>query len=105
MTNGIGKTATKVDKYADGSLRYVQYHDTKVIETLGALTYLKTGGYNTATTRRRINQAAKLYDLNVRVFQVRGELYVKSGSKTFAWKNVDKEIVIDGRTGEINYSG
>ena len=62
----------------DGWTRMV-YHNTCVAkfhaETRKVV--LNHGGYQTVTTKKRMNQFAKMFDLGYRVFQVKGEWFVQ----------------------------
>ncbi len=76
---GIGKHATTVSRLENvaGSVTTIRYHDTDVVQFTPLTICLDSGGHLTATTKRRINQAAGLFDLPIRVYQHQGEWYVK----------------------------
>ena len=63
----IGRTATTV-KTKDGLTR-IQYHSTVVVEFDQEQIRLDSGGWQTATTKSRMNQASNQFDLGYRVFQ------------------------------------
>ena len=100
--NRIGKVSTHYETYSDGDLMYCQYHKTKVISAFKGEIELRTGGYNTVTTRLRINQAARQFRLNVRVYQLKGVLYVETKHDRFQWHQITKSVKID-RAGAIAY--
>ena len=74
----IGKTATTVARDADGVLR-VTYHATAVVTVAadGTVT-LNSGGWRTATTKARMNQAANQLGLGFSVYQEKGDWYVRN---------------------------
>jgi hypothetical protein len=73
----ISKNNTAISRNADGSI-VVRLHSTDVVTvaTDGTVT-LNTGGWNTVTTRARMNQAANEFNLGFRVFQEKHSLYVR----------------------------
>ena len=73
-----GKVATKIEVDDDGTVN-VRYHKTIVVKrkTDGNV-ILNTGGYKTTTTKRRMNQASELYDLDFTVYQRNHEWYVEN---------------------------
>ena len=75
-----GKVATKIVVDGDGTVN-VRYHKTVVVKrkTDGNV-ILNTGGYKTTTTKRRMNQASELYDLDFYVYQRNHEWYVKNSN-------------------------
>lgn len=62
---------------------YVQYHSTKVVKfklfSDHAEVILDTGGWNTNTTRLRMNQTANQFGLGFKVFQKDFTPYVQVG--------------------------
>ena len=63
----IGRHATSVT-HEDGAT-VVRYHWTDVVIVKGRTVTLKANGYQTATTKVRMNQAARQFGLNYTVFQ------------------------------------
>ncbi len=53
----------------------ITYHETPVVIFDEDSIALNTGGWNTVTTRNRMNQASNQFNLGFRVFQKRGELF------------------------------
>ena len=72
-----GKVATKIKKIDD--VIKVYYHDTPIVQihTDGNI-ILDNGGYETSTTKRRMNQVSELYNLNFKVWQHNYEWYVEN---------------------------
>jgi len=74
----IGKHATKVTK--DGTTSTVRYHYTDVVKVnwnTGIIT-LNTGGWDTATTKLRMNQASREWGLGYHVYQHKGDWFVSA---------------------------
>ena len=74
--NRIGTHRTTVTVSENGSI-IVSYHQTKVFiynRVTGDLT-LNTGGYFTATTKTRMNQACDQFGIPVKVYQKNGDWY------------------------------
>lgn len=74
----VGKTSTTVVQDEAGTLR-VTYHSTVVVKATKNEIVLDTGGWKTATTKTRMNQASNQYGLGFRVRQVDGEWLVDHG--------------------------
>jgi hypothetical protein len=63
---------------ADGDAMVVTYHRTQIVRfTEGAIT-LCMGGYDTVTTRRKMNQAAAQFRLPFSVYRDKGETFMRS---------------------------
>ena len=77
----VGKTATTVSGNRYGDLT-VTYHSTNVVQVVGNKITLDTGGWKTATTKTRMNQASNQYGLGFKVRQVDGEWFVDHGTTT-----------------------
>ena len=71
----LGKTATSLWVSSDGWTS-VKYHETTVIKWNEREIVLDSGGWRTATTRRRMNQASKQFNLDIRVFQAGQKWFV-----------------------------
>jgi hypothetical protein len=69
----IGKTATSV--FTEGKWTKVVYHRTCVIKWTDKQIVLDSGGWRTATTKNRINQASRQFNLGVCVYQEKGEWF------------------------------
>jgi hypothetical protein len=70
----IGKHATAMQTI--GELTEVFYHSTPVVTFNRETIWLKTGGFQTVTTKRRMNQVADTFDLGYHVFQKQGDWFV-----------------------------
>lgn len=69
----------------------VQYHDTIVARFNDNKIILDTDGWYTVTTKKRMNQASRLYGLGYHVYQRNHEWYVDYNGKTIS---LDKDILI-----------
>ena len=76
----------------------ITYHSTVIVEFDADCIILRTGGWKTVTTKRKMNQAANQFGLGYRVFQQDGNWFVRrpdGGDMPF-----DRaELMIDRRTG------
>ena len=63
----VGEHKTCV--FSDSGDTVVVFHNTPVVRFDDKRIILDTGGWNTPTTRLRMNQASREYDLGYRVFQ------------------------------------
>ena len=66
-TSTIGRTATTV--YTDDDGTHVQYHATRVVSFDADTITLRSGGWETATTKTRMNQTANQHGLGFYVYQ------------------------------------
>lgn len=87
----VGKTATVIGK--DDDAMYVQYHQTKVVTWDDKKIILDTGGYETAATKSRMNQASNQFNLGYRVYQEKGNWFVTYRGDTYEFKG-NKVILI-----------
>lgn len=60
----------------------VIYHDTTVVKFNDAQIVLESGGWRTATTKRRMNQASNVYGLGYQVYQKDKTWYVDYQGET-----------------------
>ena len=67
QTQTIGRTATKVEHR--GLETFVRYHNTDVVQFDSLYITLNTGGWKTATTKLRMNQASNQFNLGFSVYQ------------------------------------
>lgn len=74
QTHRVGRTATTV-RNENGVLSVV-YHSTEVVRKEAGKITLRTGGWFTATTKSRMNQAANQFGLCFCVSQVDHRWYV-----------------------------
>jgi len=78
---GSHKTSVKADM-SKGILR-VTYHSTDVVSVTPKTIRLNTGGWKTATTRTRMNQASRQYSLGYTVYQKNYSWYVEYKGKKY----------------------
>ena len=74
QTQTIGRTATKVEHR--GLETFVRYHNTDVVQFDSLYITLNTGGWETATTKLRMNQASNQFGLGYQVYQKDYRWYV-----------------------------
>ena len=79
--NKIGKHCTSVIDTPDGL--FVQYHDTIVVKRIKSHITLNSGGWNTATTKLRMNQASKQFLLSFHVWQYKFDWFVCWAGKVY----------------------
>lgn len=72
--NQVGKVGTYV--IGDGDNLVVSYHGTPVVTVANGQVTLRNGGWFTATTKTRMNQAANQYGLGFGVYQKKGVWYI-----------------------------
>lgn len=66
----------------------VQYHDTVVFrkDASGAVT-LNTGGWQTVTTKNRINMALQVFGIGHGIYQHKGKWYIQAKNPTYTRAN------------------
>lgn len=81
QTHTIGKHATTVQHFGTGWVD-VKYHGTVVVHMNPQTRQVKlnSGGWRTATTKIRMNQAATQYGLNFMVYQQNFEWFLQLGT-------------------------
>ncbi len=72
----VGRVHTRIHKGKYSGFTYVTYHSTDVVTFDDKHIRLRTGGWHTATTRLRMNQASNQFGLSFRVFQKDWTWYV-----------------------------
>jgi hypothetical protein len=65
--------------------QYVQYHATKIVEWNSDVIVLRDGGWQSVTTKRKMNQTAMMFGLGFTVFQIKGSWYVSYEGKTLGY--------------------
>jgi hypothetical protein len=70
----IGTHKTKI--YREGEYTKVKYYNTDVVSFNDEEIILKTGGYKTKTTKTRMNQTSRQFNLGFNVYQKNWEWYV-----------------------------
>ena len=82
------KVGTSVRRYVANGTEYtaVKYHQTEIVIFSDKGILLDTGGWETATTKRRMNQVSDIYGLGFHVYTKGGILMVdfKGESKLFS---------------------
>ena len=73
-TNKLGTHCTTVSKSEE--VTRVTYHQTVVVAFNDKEIVLDSGGWRSATTKQRINQASNQFGLNLSVYQSKGDWYV-----------------------------
>ena len=100
----IGNHKTSVIN--DNQVTMVCYHNTPVVKiketSSGKCVILNNGGWYTATTKRRMNQASNQYGLKFNVFQSDFCWYVGIGNEVVEYHN---GIVIDVEHNRISDEG
>lgn len=71
----------------EGKSTVVTYHKTQVVKFTDKTIKLNTGGYNTQTTMRRMNQAANEFELGYEVKKKAGVWTVYYGDDEVAFDN------------------
>jgi len=84
-----------------GPLLRVTYHSTDIVTASADLITLRTGGWDSVTTRRKMNQAARQFDLGYGVYRHNGESRVCRVSLDGRTR-ADIGALIDGMTFERN---
>jgi hypothetical protein len=92
-TDTLGRTATAVCTVA--GVTHVTYHKTAVVSYTAERVTLRTGGWRTATTKLRMNQASNQFGLGFTVTQKAGEWFVHL-------RNVGKVLTF-GSADEISF--
>lgn len=95
--NQVGRVATTVAAN-DNDEMIVTYHSTQVVKWNEEQITLDSGGWHTATTKVRMNQAATQYGLRFQVYQARGSWYVYFAGKTYRFSD---KMRLDRKTGKV----
>jgi hypothetical protein len=77
QTHEVRGRATSIRTDANGT--HVRYHNTDVVTFNDEYVILRTGGWQTNTTRTRMNQASNQFRLGLQVFQKDFSWYVQIG--------------------------
>jgi len=85
----VGSPMTSVRSKKAGFVSVV-YHNTEVVKATPKTITLDTGGWFTATTKTRMNQASNQYNLGYYVFQKNYDWFVKYKGRTIPFK---KDVV------------
>lgn len=71
----LGRTATSV--FTEDGWTKIIYHSTVVVKFNDSAVVLNSGGWKTATTKTRMNQAGNQFSLGYNVFQKDYEWFVR----------------------------
>jgi len=80
----LGSKATKL--FTKGRSTCVKYHNTVVVKFTPKTITLNTGGWKTATTKTRMNQASNSFNLGYNVFTKAGQWFVSFKKKVYPFK-------------------
>jgi hypothetical protein len=80
-----GGVATSIRVEGEWSL--VRYHRTYVVRFNEKTVVLDSGGWRTATTKRRMNQVSTAFNLGVNVWQNRGEWFASDSTGEFPFSD------------------
>jgi hypothetical protein len=84
--NKLSNYATTVSTSESGNM-IVTYHSTVIVEWSNTQITLRTDGYETVTTKRKMNQASLQFNLGYRVFQDDFTWYVVYKGETKLFKD------------------
>ena len=94
-------TVTNLPINNEQSRLIVTFHNTAVVQVVNnRYVILNSGGWDTPTTKRRMNQASDVYKLNYLVYQRGWVWYVQTPKQVSEFQD---NIIIDKYTGEILY--
>lgn len=74
----------------------ITYVSTVIVEFDAECVILRTGGYKSVTTKRKMNQTSNQFNLPYSVFQKAGDWYVSTSAGTFPFTG--SEFVLDRST-------
>lgn len=69
------KTATSVR--TENGATIIRYHNTDIVSFTSDTVTLNSGGWRTATTKRRMNEVAETFGLGFQVWQHSGDWFVR----------------------------
>jgi hypothetical protein len=70
---------------------HVTYVSTRVVSWSARTVTLRNGGWDTVTTRRKMNQASNQFNLDFCVYRDKGETYVRQPGMT--WEDCKRSLV------------
>lgn len=88
----------------DLGLTEVKYHNTKIVTFGASLIILNFGGWDSVTTRRKMNQASKQFNLGYSVYRDKGQTYVEYKGKKLQYMGLAGYIENLQIMGEIDWS-
>lgn len=94
---------TKLSNYRttiseQNGLKTIVYVSTPIVQWDSNKIILNNGGYQTVTTKRKMNQAASQFDLPYQVYQKNYQWFVNTEKGAFPFNT---KLVIDRLSGEI----
>ena len=107
QTIGTHRTTVANLKHEYQSETVVTYHKTAVVRFNEFNIELNTGGWDTVTTKLRMNQTSNQFDLGYHVFQKNFDWFVKIWDKVYPYNqnelviNRISKTVYDGNGGEV----
>ena len=93
QTRRVGRTATSV-MCTNGRISVV-YHSTEVVLATKEKIVLNTGGWTTATTKARMNQASNQFGLGYKVYQKDRAWFVTYKGETRPFEGQELELIRD----------
>jgi hypothetical protein len=75
LPQDVSGVSTRVWKDSEGNT-HVTYHSTEVVSFNDRWITLRTGGHQTVTTKKRMNEASQVFDLGYGVWSERGDWYI-----------------------------
>lgn len=98
---GIGTHRTTIAQ--DNGSTVVTYHRTRVVSFNDKSINLRDGGYQTVTTKRRINEVSVTFGLGLQVYQTNFDWFVKHGGNVYSFHD---RMTLDRLTRRAyNYDG
>lgn len=91
QTQKVGKHLTSIT-IIDGNIT-VKYHDTEVVTVNNGKITLDSGGWWTASTKARMNQASRQFSLGFHVYQKAGKWFVVYNGETIPF--TDEKLTIN----------
>lgn len=91
QTHTVGKVATTISQV--GGMMQVVYHQTAVVRWDHSQIILDHGGWQTTTTKTRMNQAANQYDLDYYVYQKNFTWYVHYKGQDIAFQGNQATLI------------
>lgn len=70
--------ATKIFTNEHG-ITVIKYHDTEIVKFNNDYFVINFGGFDTVTTRRKMNQASNQFNLGFSIFRRKGITYMQNG--------------------------
>lgn len=94
MKNKIGSYKTTIQEI-DGRVE-VQYHSTMIVQFDEHRIMLDTGGWKSATTKRRMNEVSRVYNLGYLVYQSKNEWYCNYHGEKYKFETDSLVLVRKG---------